>query len=239
MTKPITISFDRYQDNEAPLFHRYPGQVNPQPAYVTLDLETGEVDAQASGEVGNAMPADVWHGVVRRYPIRGDLTKDQVVEALEGIKGTLQTILDNSEVKMVDTNWTGKLNEAGEDAERELPELIGADLEGRVITHLAHWLTESGEDAWLPEPNQSIPEFVSQVTLSIKSDGWEAAEDVEEVLMTLWEDRLYNGDPLPVNVATTLLADGRCDDSQWVAELEAYAEGRDPDEDENPGPRLG
>ncbi|KXS55418.1 MAG: hypothetical protein AWU57_197 [Marinobacter sp. T13-3] len=241
MTNAIKIVFTPDANDPAPLHRHYQGQINPQPAFMTLDLSTGEVDAMVSGEIGNGMPADVWHGVRRRYPIRGNLTNDQIVECLNDseLKDALQTIYDNAEVVMQDTNWVGKLNATAEQAEIDLPEPIGYDLEGGVVTNLKAYLADSDDDEWLPEEGKDIGEFVQEVKDSIEGEGWTIPVDVADTLMELWEDRLYNGDDLPQNVAQALLADGRCEDSQWMPELNAYAEGCDPDEDDEPGPRLG
>ena len=48
-------------EGPAPLYNQYPGQCQPQPAYVSLD-EDGTVSVDWSGEIGNAVPASVWHG---------------------------------------------------------------------------------------------------------------------------------------------------------------------------------
>lgn len=225
MTKPITIIFES-DDDAAPLYCHYPNQIQAQPAYVTLNLQTGEVDAQFSGEIGNGMPADVWHGTVRRYPIRSDLSGAQIMEVIEDIKDTLQGILDNSEVVFDNGNWVGQLKKTGESAEDSLPELLGTDLKSIVITDLKDWLAESDDNAWLPEEGADISAFVEEVKAGIAAEEYITSENVEDCLLGLWEDRLYNGDPLPSNVAKALRKDGRCDDSAWTSELESYAESR-------------
>ncbi len=238
MAKPITITFKADNDT-APLHAHYQGQTQAQPAYITLNLNTGEVDALVSGETGSGMPADVWHGTVRRYPIRTDLSGAQIIGVIEDIKDTLQTILDNSEVKFDNGDWVGQLNESGESAEESLPELLGTDLESVVITDLKGWLAESDDNAWLPEEGADIRAFVNEVKDGIDADGYLVAENVEDCLLDMWANRLYNGDPLPSNVAKALREDGRCNDSAWVSELESYAESRaaeDEHEDNDPRP---
>jgi hypothetical protein len=209
-----------------PLFAHYDGQSEPQPAFISLDLTTGEVDADYSGELGSARPADVFHGIKRRYPVRCDLTLDQVTTLLTDILPTLQRVLEGSEVVWNNCNRAGKLNDAALGAEAELTDwnMLGADFDHRVITDLAEWMVESGEGCWLPGDADNIAEFIRVFDL----DGFVAGEDVGDTLMELWADRLYNGDPLPANVALALIEDGRCDDSNWTEELQAYAEGRYP-----------
>lgn len=207
----------------APLFAHYQGQVQPQPAYVSLDLNTGEIDADYSGEIGNGMPADVWHGVVRRYKIAVDLTADQVTKLLDDIKPKLQRVLDGSEVVWDGSNWVGELDEDAANAEDELNMVspFGTEMGGLVITDLAEWLANGGEESWLPEADADIAEFIRDFDL----DGYVAGEDIGDTLMDMWANRLYNGEPLPTNVAQALIEDGRCDDSAWTDELAANARG--------------
>lgn len=65
----ITITTDNLSGALYPLYCRYPGQTAPQPAYVELDTETGELSADYDGEIGPAVPAAVYEGRVRRYQV--------------------------------------------------------------------------------------------------------------------------------------------------------------------------
>lgn len=56
----------------APLYCKIEGQINPQPAYIEIDLTVeGEVTVSAdySGEVGNCEPINVWSGRVKRIAV--------------------------------------------------------------------------------------------------------------------------------------------------------------------------
>lgn len=53
----------------APVYSRYPREINPQPAYIAIDLEARTVEADYNGEIGNAVPAGVYYGAVRRIPL--------------------------------------------------------------------------------------------------------------------------------------------------------------------------
>ena len=46
----------------APLYLRYSGQTNPQPAHIEIDPEEKTITAEANPEIGNAVPMNVWHG---------------------------------------------------------------------------------------------------------------------------------------------------------------------------------
>lgn len=65
-----TITIDRAAEapvgpDRHPVFEQYQGQFEAQPAYISCDLRTGEIWAAANGEIGNAVPMDVYHGHVR------------------------------------------------------------------------------------------------------------------------------------------------------------------------------
>ena len=55
---------------------RYPRQSDYQDVYIALDLRDGEMWASYDAEIGNAVPLDVWHGHVRRYPIHTRSVQD-------------------------------------------------------------------------------------------------------------------------------------------------------------------
>lgn len=223
-----TIIFTPDPAKPAPLYAHYQGQMQPQPAYVSLDLRTGGIDADYSGDIGNSVPESVFRGLVRRYPIRSDLTAAQVMEVLEDIKPLLQRVLDGSEIVWQDCDQVARLNADAEAAEDEIVGTdgpLGADMDSMVITDLADWLADVGPDGWLPGDDDDADEFIRNFDL----DGYLCADDVADTLATLWADHLYDGNPLPKSVAQYLIRDGRCADSAWVEELAAYAEGREPE----------
>ena len=49
------------------LFHLYPGQQAPQDAYIALSIEDEAMWMESNGEIGNAVPSDVWHGTTLRF----------------------------------------------------------------------------------------------------------------------------------------------------------------------------
>lgn len=208
-----------------PLYAHYQNEIEPQPAYVTLCLDTGIVDASVSGEVGNAMARDFWLGTTRRYRIKNLLTADQIMSVLTAARPLLQRVLDGAEIVHDGNNYVGRLNPDAEEAEQQLSrECLGHDIECAVITNLADWLADSDEDCWIPADHDDIDAYIRDFDL----DGYIAAEDVGEVLTEMWANRLYGGDPLPPCVAQHLIRDGRCADSAWTDELRSFARGDAP-----------
>lgn len=200
----------------APLFAHYDGQVQPQPAHITLNTETGAISADYSGIIGNGCSTRLFDGRDQQWRVRNDLTSSQVKEVLTALVPLMQKILD------LDSDCSETRSELYYQVEDAIAAAT-ADLENTAITDLAEWLTASGdESAWLPGEDADIEEYINNFDL----DGYTAAEDVGYVLMELWANKLYNGEPLPSNVAQALIDDGRCNDSAWTEELAANAAGR-------------
>lgn len=59
---------------KAPVYHRYRWHEEPQPAYICIDGELRMIYVSWDGEVGNAVPAKVWKGVIRRIKIPSDVS---------------------------------------------------------------------------------------------------------------------------------------------------------------------
>lgn len=51
------------------LYREYPSETYPQPAYIELQLRTGCMNADWNAVIGGSVPADVYYGFERRYPI--------------------------------------------------------------------------------------------------------------------------------------------------------------------------
>jgi len=47
----------------------YGGQYDPQPTFIALNMSEGGLSAGYDPEIGGAVPMNVYHGFVRRYPI--------------------------------------------------------------------------------------------------------------------------------------------------------------------------
>jgi hypothetical protein len=107
----------------APLYAHYKGQINPQPAYLWIDLEKKTVEADYSGEVGQGgVPERVWHGLVRRVDITPYIKGSALADLLESkeLAGYVQRMIDGFESVWDNSNWVAKLTPDAERAEREL-----------------------------------------------------------------------------------------------------------------------
>lgn len=166
------------------LYHHYPGQYAMQACYIDLDLRDGELSAWWNGEIGNAVPSDVWHGVVRRYNIPV-LTPDTVNSVLEEIAPLAQIVLDHSSVEWDGSNHVARLDAEAQDAEARI---CGGE-------------TSTGE--W-------IPGLLDQYDTA-EVEIWDASEWLEPVLSDIREE-MRAGRPLEQIIADwgdTSLSDAR------------------------------
>lgn len=201
-----------------PVYCKYPQQFRPQPAYITLDIRTGEIDADYSGEIGGGMSFDVFHNIVIRAPINPETTADQITEIINDNLDLFQKILDASEVVWDGSNYVGRT-----DYELyELTEIGFQRYEGGII-NLAEWIQNDP----FPADGVTVEQF-AQEALDSEDNGYYFLREmtVDEMLSDLrsiWADMLYSGKDIPKAVAQYLLETGECDDSQWMDELKEFA----------------
>jgi len=168
----LTISHVR---SPADLLDVYPGQDAPQEAFIALDLWRGRMYAATDSEIGNAVPMDVWHGIVRRYSI-GPILADAVNAMMDTITVHAQTVLDHAEIVWDGNNNVGQLHCPAAAAEREIERLI--DTLDPVYDGI-HW-----EDAadWLWEIEAELTERLQAgtdtATLAEELDGDGTRDDL-------------------------------------------------------------
>lgn len=106
----------------------YGGQSRPQDCYVALDTRDGQFFADYNGEVGNAVPADVWHGIVRRWAIP-PLSAAGANALLADLAPAAERVLAGAEVRWNGSNHVGVLDEDADVANAEIAEAC-ASVEG-------------------------------------------------------------------------------------------------------------
>ena len=163
---------------KANLYHIYPGQTDPQPAFVAIDLETGKVGYDWNGEIGNAVPAEVWHGRVQRLrldPAVDTEALDRLLES-EAWNSHLRALLEDSEIVWNASNRVGQLGprataalEAMQELLDELPtiEVWRAEDWLRMVTTYKDGLTYIDGELVLPE---NLEDFIKAYPAEVTSD---------------------------------------------------------------------
>jgi hypothetical protein len=140
------VKIVRLDENDvAVLYHRYPRQTMPQSCFVELDCARRQLSADWNGEVGTAVPADVWHGHRRRYPIPC-LTAKAANELLDEIAPLAARVCDGYASRWNGQNHVASFTEAAADAERQIRALCEeADPEQAVkVWDAADWFAGLG-----------------------------------------------------------------------------------------------
>ncbi len=140
----------------------YPGQQKPQSAYIELDCRTGSLQADWNGEVGNAVPADVWHGHTRRYAI--PLLRGATVNALlDEIAPFAQRVLDGYASAWDGNNHVATFDDDASVAEEEIETIIESYGEGDLHWADAEdWLHEVRDELALAFDDETIDEMIDK-----------------------------------------------------------------------------
>ncbi len=110
---------------KAPLYCKYPGQTHEQPAYIEMD-EDGNVSADYSGEIGNAVTAYVWHKRTIRWSICAAANGDALADFLrrDDVVALFERVHAGHAVEWDGSNHTGSLDDDAQSASDELQEMI-------------------------------------------------------------------------------------------------------------------
>jgi len=121
----INIDTSNLAGRLAPLYCKYSGQTNEQPAYIEM-AENGDVTADYSGETGNAVPADVWHKRALRWGICAQANGDALAEFLrrDDVVELFKRVHRGHSVDWNGKNFVGWLDDDAQSASNELQEMI-------------------------------------------------------------------------------------------------------------------
>lgn len=120
----ITLDIDNLTEGAA-LYHVYPGQSRPQTAHVQLD-GGGRVTADWNGEIGNAVPMDVWNGRTLRWAVSPYLSGPALAEALASpeVAALLEAVAAGHDEEWNGSNHVGTLTPEAREASERLGELL-------------------------------------------------------------------------------------------------------------------
>ncbi len=106
----------------APLYHRFPGETNPQAAYIEIDPQAQTLVALYDGEVGGAVPMAVWHHRVLRFRVAPTLRGTAIADILECemVQELAQRICAGHSVHWDGSNRVGRLTDDAQAAAEAL-----------------------------------------------------------------------------------------------------------------------
>jgi hypothetical protein len=220
-----------------PVYCKYSGQYSAQPAYIYLDLRNGECGADYNSQTGST-PFSHWLNNVLIFPINAQTRGSEIIQIIEDRKEDFQAILDDSSIEWDGNNNVGKFGDNSKVLLRKLGFQVNEDpvdpegfqsygsIGGMIDSeYLPDWL---GDDIY-PATNETPESFANRLHLCDGDDNYWFSDDMnspDEILAALrhmWADDLYAGNDLPKIAAQHLLDIGTCDESQWLDELNQFA----------------
>ena len=210
MSNPITVIFNDDSISVLPIYAMYSEQYKPQDAFVTLDLENGEVDADYDQIIGNGMPLSVWNNVVIRFPIDPCLTSDSICNVIDTYKVELQSLYNESIVEFdFNSNLCGNPNNGDKktwlNTIRELSETI-ENYSHDLAVNVADYDTVDSVIEVTP-PTSNLRDYAISVLSNIKSECFvpDYLDDVDVISRMIMSDLATNTDCLNKNGLEMLL----------------------------------
>lgn len=208
-----TLATLRDPSDLAPLYYRYPGQINPQPAHIEMD-EDGEVSASWDGSTGGT-PAHVWHGRTLRWAVPANMRGIAVADLLEGqALPLLQRVRAGHSVDWDGSNHRGHLTDDARDASEALESLCyqlqdeQADM--APVWDVGDWLFTSCslDQHWHHQP---LADAVATIEADAQREGVTLVGDVAECLLSDAESKFDEGggDGLTAAHLAALVQSGR------------------------------
>jgi hypothetical protein len=151
-------------DTRAPLYKMYPQQTRPQPAYIEIS-EDGDLAANYSGEIGNAVPASVWHQRDLRISIPPGAAREAIQGFVADNVDLFRRVIAGHSVEWDGSNHVGRLTDDARDALETL-ERKAESIESIAVWTAADWIAEGF----------SLAEFVEKGARAYGDECADAAE---------------------------------------------------------------
>lgn len=107
----VVEAYNDFEPNDEypyPLFCMYDSQYRAQPAYLTLDVETGAVSADYNGNIGGGMSEDVWRNRVLHFPCDPLVSSDQIKSFIDEHLDEFQKVLAVFKITHDGDNYIGE-----------------------------------------------------------------------------------------------------------------------------------
>ncbi|TQV62730.1 MAG: hypothetical protein FNT15_05840, partial [Sulfurovum sp.] len=193
----ITINTTNLRNELIPLYEKYSGQFNEQPAYVEMD-EDGNVCADYSGEIGNAEPMSVWNGRTLQWSVDAAANGDSLADLLESakVKSLLERVYQGHDVHWDGSNHVGRLNDDAEEASNALDEIFSpasGEYSVMEVWGAQDWISAGFFlDALIKAG--SVEDYASDVTDELYNNSSTAAiyGDMEDAVALLASEMIQN-----------------------------------------------
>lgn len=210
-------------DERFPLYQPY-GMDQTTKSYISLDIETGEIDA--GYEMQNSTSMRSWNNIELHIHVSEQSTTDEITRIIDENMGGFQKILNGASIEWDGSNYRGKLND---DAQYIYDRLDGygagfsCDTQTYIIDDLAEWTQY--EDQII---KTTIDDLAEKLFNCDGDDGYyfsdplNSVDAIKSALLDIFAECLYDGDDITQKQAQALIDAGTCDDSQWMEELNGF-----------------
>ena len=187
-----------------PLFCQYSNESSPQMAFISLDLETGEIDANYKGGINNGVPAPVFYDRVLRFETNPHLMADQINSLINDHLADFQAILDDSEIVWKNSNEVGVFGDKARNLidSFEYERTLYVENEMFIIEDLEEYLDGNMD---IPE-NQTLIQYAEEIFKSNPdncewSDDLNSPEAIADEIINYWHDRVEaDDDDIPKHI---------------------------------------
>ncbi|MEU7480570.1 hypothetical protein AB0A63_31645 [Lentzea sp. NPDC042327] len=195
-TDALTVTIRNLDEtNPTVLYRHYQGELYVQSCHLELDLRDGELSADYDGEIGNAIPMSVHHGIVRRWGIPC-VTAKSANELMRDIAPLAQRVLDGATIEWDGNNNVGVLTDDAADAEEEIIGRLQGDLDGLTLIgemDAADWWAEGDlpEDLTADTTDKELEAIVEREEEDATvagNDGYTVLVDADDYLTARREE---------------------------------------------------
>ena len=150
----IEILFVYDPRDPVPLYCKYANELQPQPAYISLNPESRTIDADYNGEIGNGIPCSVFNGKAYRWKIPADLPAASVLSFIDEHSALFEAVCDGYAEVYDGNNYVGRLNDEAQRANEfldRLTEELQASEDRISVCDTAEYIREQGLCELWPE----------------------------------------------------------------------------------------
>ena len=181
----ITIDPSLPNEATAPLYEKYDGQSQPQPAKLRMD-EDGNVDVYVSGIIGSGAPEAEWNNRVLTWRLSPELSRGQVEALLsdQEVIELLERIHESHEVEWDGSNYRGRYDtELYDELQRLLNDRYNCCPEAQVLDAY-EWLFGQGQPLeWAWSPDMPLDQAVEELEQDAEDNGVTLVGDIRQELI--------------------------------------------------------
>lgn len=209
-----------------PVYCHYDGQFEPQPAYILLDIRSGEVNADYDTTINSGLPVCVWNNLELRFFINPYTIASEIMDLINENMDNFQAILDGSEIVWGGNEYIGMFDE---DAQKIIEKF---NVENSLYNYVDVVFFDDiyfSDKLWLDDKTKTLKELATYIYELGNDSGYftdelNSVEKIENEILEHWLYRLYSGDDIPKREAELLITDDRIEIRyEWLAKINEFA----------------